>query len=190
MRYTAAAMPVSRRYFAPGQLQFITSSVYRRRKLFDSSRLRGVFAEVLRQLREETGFLLIGWVLMPEHFHLLIKPEPAESTSALLQELKKRSAQQIISILSENQQHAWCRTMLVGFCLPPTVHSDSHYRVWNRRFYPYGVYSDKKRLEKLDYMHNNPVKRALVQSPEQWPWSSYRYYYLNDSSLLSMDPLV
>ena len=40
------------------------------------------------------------------------------------------------------------------------------------------------------YMHNNPGKRGLVRSPEQWPWSSYRYYYLNDSSLLSMDALV
>ena len=89
-------MSVSRRYFAPGQLQFITSSVYRRRKLCDSPRLRGVFVEVLRQLRQETGFLLIGWVLIPEHFHLLIKPEPAECTSALLQELKKQSAQQIV----------------------------------------------------------------------------------------------
>ena len=45
VRYTDAAMPVSRRYFAPGQLQFITSSVYRRRKLFGSPRLRGVFVE-------------------------------------------------------------------------------------------------------------------------------------------------
>jgi len=190
MQYTGARMPVSRRYFAPGQLQFITSSVYRRLKVFDSPRLRGVFVDVLRQLRQEKGFLLIGWVLMPEHFHLLMKPEPAESTSAVLQELKKRSAQQIISILSGNRQHPWCRTMLAAFRLPPTVHSDSHYRVWNRRFYPYGVYSDKKRIEKLDYMHNNPVKRGLVQSPDQWPWSSYRFYYLNDSSLLSMDHLA
>ena len=187
MRYTDAATPVSRRYFAPGQLQFITSSVYRRRRLFDSLRLRGLFVEVLRQWRQVTGFLLIGWVLMPEHFHLLIKPEPAESTSAILQELKKRSAQQIIPILSANQQHAWCRAMLAGFRLPPTVHCDSYYRVWNRRFYPYGVYSHEKRLEKLNYMHNNPVKRGLVQSPDEWPWSSYRFYYLNDSSHLSMD---
>jgi len=80
--------------------------------------------------------------------------------------------------------------MLAGFRLPLTVHSDSYYRVWNRRFYPYGVYSEKKRLEKLDYMHNNPLKRGLVQSPEQWSWSCYRYYYLNDTSLLSMDRLV
>ncbi len=74
--------------------------------------------------------------------------------------------------------------------LPPSVHSDSRYRVWERRFYPYGVYSEKKRLEKLNYMHNNPVKRGLVRSPEEWPWSSFRFYYLNDTSLLSMDKLV
>ena len=87
-------MPVSRRYFASRQLQLITSSVYRRRKVFDSTRLRNVLVEVLRLSRQERGFLLIGWVLMPEHFHLLIRSEPAENTSAVLQELKKRSAQQ------------------------------------------------------------------------------------------------
>ena len=71
--------------------------------------------------------------------------------------------------------------------LPPSVHSDSRDRVWQRRFYPYSVYSEKKRLEKLNYVHNNPVKRGLVSSPEEWPWSSFRFYYLADSSLLSMD---
>jgi len=190
MRYTALAMSVSRRYFAPGQLQFITSSVYRRLKLFDCPHLRSAFVEVLREYRQEKGFLLIGWVLMPEHFHLLIRPEPAESTSGLMQELKKRTAQRIVCILSKDQTYPWCRKMLAGLRLPPSVHSDSHYRVWQRRFYPFGVYSQKKRLEKLNYMHNNPVKRGLVRSPEEWPWSSYRFYYLNDTSLLSMDRLV
>jgi hypothetical protein len=39
-------------------------------------------------------------------------------------------------------------------------------------------------------MHNNPVKRGLVRSPEEWSWSSFTFYYLNDLSLLSMDKLV
>jgi hypothetical protein len=93
-----------------------------------------------------------------------------------LQELKKRTAQRVVPVLTENQGHAWCRKMLNGLRLPPSVHSDSHYRVWERRFYPYGVYSEKK--------------RGLVRSPEEWPWSSFRFYYLNDTSLLSMDKLV
>ena len=57
------------------------------------------------------------------------------------------------------------------------------------RFYPFNVYSERKRLEKLDYMHNNPVKRRLVSSPDQWPWSSSRFYHLNDTSVLSVDRL-
>jgi REP-associated tyrosine transposase len=71
--------------------------------------------------------------------------------------------------------------------LPASVHDQSAFRVWQRRFYPLGVYSDKKRLEKLNYMHNNPVKRSLVASPDQWPWSSFRYYHLGDASVLKMD---
>ena len=60
-------MPVSTRHFAPGPLQFITSRTYRRTKLFDSRRFRCDFVEVLRQSRREAGFLLLGWVLRPEH---------------------------------------------------------------------------------------------------------------------------
>ena len=90
-------MPFYGRHFEPGELQFITTSTYRRLKLFDSDRFRRTFVEVLREVRQETGFLLIGWVLMPEHFHLLIKPVPAEATSRFMQELKKRTAQRIVS---------------------------------------------------------------------------------------------
>jgi putative transposase len=183
-------MPFYGRHFEPGELQFITTSTYRRLKLFLRDRFRCIFVEVLREVRQETGFLLIGWVLMPEHFHLLIKPEPAEATSRFMQELKKRVAQRIISVLGDGEQHPWCRRMLAGLRLPPTVHSDCRYRVWQRRFYPFNVYSEKKRLEKLDYMHNNPVVRGLVSSADQWRWSSFRFYYLDDSSLLSMDRLV
>jgi putative transposase len=54
----------------------------------------------------------------------------------------------------------------------------------------FGVYSEKKRLEKLNYMHNNPVKQGLVKSPGGWPWSSFRFYACNDSSVLRMEPLA
>jgi len=81
-----------------------------------------------------------------------------------MQELKKRTAQTIIAALVENQAHAWCRHLLTRLRLPSTVHCDSRYRVWQRRFVPFNVYMERKRLEKLDYMHNNPVKRRLVSS--------------------------
>jgi hypothetical protein len=55
---------------------------------------------------------------------------------------------------------------------------------------PFNVFTEKKHMQKLDYMHNNPVQRRLVSSPHQWPWSSYRFYYRNDSSVLAMDRLA
>jgi REP element-mobilizing transposase RayT len=48
--------------------------------------------------------------------------------------------------------------------------------VWQRRFCDLNVWSARKRMEKLQYMHHNPVKRKLVEEPEQWRWSSFRSY--------------
>jgi len=63
----------------------------------------------------------------------------------------------------------------------------AHYRVWNRRGYHMNILSDKKISEKLDYMHNNPAVSGLVAQPGDWPCSSWRYYYLEDRSVLAMD---
>jgi len=184
------SVPIYGRHFEPGQLQFITTSTYRRSRVFTCQRFCWTFFETLRQLRQETGFLLIGWVLMPEHFHLLIRPQPAEATVRFMQELKKRSAQEIIAALARNQHHPRCRTLLARLRLPPTVHSDAYHRVWQRLYIPFTASTEKKHMEKLDYMHNNPVKRRLVNSPDQWPWSSFRFYDRNDASVLTMDRLA
>jgi putative transposase len=63
------------------------------------------------------------------------------------------------------------------------------YLLWNRRFHPFNVHTEEKRREKLNYMHNSPVKRGLVSSPGDWPWSSWRYYFLHDASAVRMDRL-
>jgi putative transposase len=111
---------------------------------------------------------------MPDHFHVLVRPGPEYSTSSIVKEIKTADVPS-------------CRTLLRSFRLPPTVNDEAHYRVWRRRFVPFNVYTENKRLQKLDYMHNNPVTRRLVSSAAQWPWSSWRFYYLEDRSVLEMD---
>ena len=54
--------------------------------------------------------------------------------------------------------------------------AEQEQRVWQRRFYDFNVWGQRKRVEKLRYMHRNPVKRGLVLDPELWEWSSYRTY--------------
>jgi hypothetical protein len=58
---------------------------------------------------------------------------------------------------------------------------------WNRRGHDFNVYRVQRSMEKLDYCHRNPITRGLVDLPEQWRWSSYRYYELHDRSVLEMN---
>jgi hypothetical protein len=60
---------------------------------------------------------------------------------------------------------------------------------WQARFYDFNVYSDEKKNEKLDYMHANPANRGLVRHPQDWPWSSWSFYFGSESGLIAMDPV-
>jgi len=106
-------------------------------------------------------------------------------TPLIMKGLKEESAKRIIKTLRENPPYPWCRKTLARLRLPSTVHDESHYRLWQRRFYPFNVFSEHK--QKLDYMHSNPVSRGLLSAPGDWPWSRSRFYYWQDASILRMD---
>jgi REP element-mobilizing transposase RayT len=98
-------MPFYHRVSSCGELQFITTRTYRCTPLFLSDRFRRCFVQSLEEVRQELHFLLIGWVLMPEHFHVLIKPDPAETTPLIMKGLKEESAKRIIRTLRENLRY-------------------------------------------------------------------------------------
>ena len=174
-------------YYGANHLHYLTKSVYRRVRIFDSDRFRVNFVRTLDDLRTELGFKIIGYVLMPEHCHLLIWPSELVNPSQVLQRLEDRTALFVLKSLRRNLGYAWCQRVLSGLKLPPSVHHHAHHRVWQRGCYDMNIWSEKKRLEKLNYMHNNPVKRRLVAQPGDWPWSSWRFYHLEDASILAMD---
>jgi putative transposase len=174
-------------FYGRNHLHYLTANIYRKARIFDSQRYKRKFTRTLDNLRAELRFKIIGYVLMPEHFHLLIWPGRAANPSQIMQKLSERTANFILRNLGQNLSFPWRQRVLNRFELPPTVHHHAHYRVWNRRGYDMNIWSEKKIHEKLDYMHNNPVVRGLAAQPGDWPWSSWRYYYLEDSSVLAMD---
>ena len=178
-----------RHFYGLNHLHYLTTSTYRRARIFDSERFKRGFISTLADLRSEFYFKIIGYVLMPEHFHILIWPTAAANPTQIMPQLKERTAKFILKNLRQNFQLPWCEKMLARVRLPPTVHDHAHFRVWQRRFYDMNIWSPNKRDEKLNYMHNNPGQRGLVAQPGDWPWSSWRYYFLNDASLLTMDPM-
>jgi len=176
-----------KRYYGLNDLHYITTSTYRRARLYDSERFRNHWVATLGELRCELGFKIVGYVLMPEHFHALLWPRAEANPSQILQKLADRTALFILKDLRENLGFPWCRRMLARVKLPATVHHHAHFRVWQRKGYDMNIWRARKVQEKLNYRHNNPVKRGLVKEPGDWPWSSWRYYFLNDASLLATD---
>jgi putative transposase len=88
---------------------------------------------------------------MPEHVHLLISEPEQGKLSTALQMLKQITANKLMSYA------------------PAGI-------FWQARYYDFNVWSERKRIEKLRYIHRNPVKRGLCESPEDWEWSSFRHH--------------
>ncbi len=156
-----------KRYYGAGYLHFITSSCYQRRALLGSSRRRDLFLEILEQVRRRYRFVVVGYVVMPEHFHLLLSEPERGNPSVVMQVLKQRFARRMLRRLRARAPLA--QGLLWGNALEAG-------HIWQRRFYDFVVWSAHKRREKLRYMHRNPVQRGLVREPEQWAWSSFRHY--------------
>jgi putative transposase len=137
--------------------------------LLDSDRSRDRFVSILEQTRQRFRFVVVGYVVMPEHVHLLITEPDVGTPSTAMQVLKQRTAR---ALLPRRNHRNPRQGELFG---------ETRRVFWQARFYDFNVWTTKKRIEKLRYMHRNPVKRGLVDSPEQWRWSSYRFYLLDEN---------
>jgi putative transposase len=168
-----------KRIYSQGHLHFITFSCYRRLPLLKAARARDIFVNELGRLRDEMRFHLIGYVVMPEHVHLLLSEPPQGTPSTVLQKLKLRVARKLRK-----------RTRTVSaqqLRLPFAERGEPLRAFWQARFYDFNVYSKGKKQEKLHYMHANPVIRRLVKHPKDWPWSSWSFYERGQAGLIRID---
>ena len=159
------------RTYGAHHLHFITCSCYRRLPFLNRARSRDRFLALLEQVRTRYRFVVVGYVVMPEHIHLLISEPEVGSPSKVMQVLKQRTAR---ALLPKRKRRNPLQRDLFGNGAQPRA-------FWQARFYDFNVWTTRKRVEKLRYMHRNPVKRGLVESPEQWAWSSYRFYSLDEA---------
>jgi len=103
---------------------------------------------------------------MPEHVHLLFTEPERGNPSLVMAAMKQTFARRLLRERARSGAETdslWSTPVAVG-------------HVWQRRFYDFVVFTDDKRVEKLRYMHRNPVQRGLVLAPEEWLWSSFRHY--------------
>ena len=156
-----------KRFQQTGSLHYITFTCYHRAPLLEAPDARDTFERVLERVRRWYGFFITGYVVMPEHIHLLVsEPERGELATAM-QMLKQIVARKLSGVQPGGPPF---RPSLKGGAVEVSKH------FWQKRYYDFNVWSEAKRIEKLRYMHRNPVKRGLAEKPEDWAWSSFRHY--------------
>jgi putative transposase len=136
----------------------ITFSCFHRFQYLGSARARALFEDALERVRFRRRFVVAGYVVMPEHVHLLIG-EPTKGTVAdVIHALK-------LSVTLRRTERPF----------------------WQARYYDFNVHNEEKRVEKLRYMHRNPVVRGLVTRPDDWRWSSFHHYATGETGVVEIE---
>ncbi|MFZ0312193.1 MAG: transposase [Candidatus Korobacteraceae bacterium] len=169
------------RWHGGHDLHFITFSCYGRQPLLASACHRELFLKVLEEVRRRHQWVVIGYVVMPEHVHLLVSEPHERPLATAIQALKLGFARRV---LAEERRH---RPGLETRETQGTRKTALPHHVWQARYYDFNVCTPAKRVEKLRYMHRNPVRRGLVAAPELWPWSSFRAYAYQERGLVRVN---
>jgi putative transposase len=175
-----------RRFHEPGQAHELTFSCYHRLPLLGREQTCRWLAAAINQARTELGFHLWAYVFMPEHVHLLLWPGAAPfDTSTVLWKIKQPVARRAIAFI-RRVNDAWLEKL--------TIHRGDGKLEW--RFWQVGGGYDRNLWEPLTayrvvaYFHENPVRRGLVSRPEEWQWSSARWYAGIRPVPLEIDPTL
>jgi REP element-mobilizing transposase RayT len=137
---------------------YVTVNLRRSLETFDTLEYR-MMIDVLESARARLGFLLCGYVLMPDHWHALIWTAYPLTISQVIHDVKKVAARRL--------------HQLRGTKGP----------VWQHQFWDRFVRHEKEYAARFDYMHLNPVRKRLVSKPGEWRWSSYNNFALEHDAV-------
>jgi len=150
-----------KRFHETRGLHFLTFSCYHRQPSLQTAAACTTFLSALERVRQSHSLCVYGYVVMPEHVHLLVNEPERGSLAQPMQSLKQGVARR----LALRAQDPF----------------------WQARYYDFNVWSERKFVEKLRYIHRNPVHRGLVARPEDWPWSSFRHNATGETGVVEIE---
>ena len=148
------------------QSHFLTFSCYHRQPLLRDLQMETTFLLALEQIRRRFQMVVFGYVVMPEHVHLLVSEPGVRALSDAMQVLKTRVA---IEARKLGKRSAGG--------LP----------FWQARYFDHNVRNYAGFVTQLRYIHRNPVKRGLCSAPELWPWSSFRAWAFGEDGVVEVE---
>ncbi len=166
----------------PHAAYFVTSTVVAWLPIFTTAARCDILIESLEYCRLQKGLKIYAWVVLDNHFHAILS---APSLPRVLADFKRYTAQRVLERL-EKENVEWLLNQFQYFRAKHKTESTR--QVWQEGSHPQEIMDDEMMLQKLDYIHHNPVKRGLVATAEHWRYSSAHERCLGAASVLRCDP--
>jgi putative transposase len=166
----------------PHTAQFVTSTIVEWLPVFTSGACCDILVESLLYCQAQRALLIHAWVIMDNHFHAILA---GPDLAATLGNLKKFTAKRLLEQLAIEQRE-W---LLKDLHFYRAAHKTrSEHQVWQEGVHPKAIVSDEMMLQKLEYVHSNPVQRGWVAAPEHWRYSSAHEWCPGAIPMLRCDP--
>jgi putative transposase len=168
---------------------FVTFSVIGWIDVFSRESYKEIFINSLKYCQENKGLKLHAWVIMTNHVHLIMSSN-TNKIEDIVRDLKKYTSKKIIAAIQENPIESRKEWMLNLFSFAGKSNSNNKdYQFWKQDYHPIELNSAEKLKERLDYLHENPVRSGLVWEPWHYKYSSAIDYYTNEHGLLAIERL-
>ena len=165
-----------------GNVYYLTTVVQNRLPLFTRPSFIIPLIDNFNYYRHKLNFKLIGYVIMPDHLHCIAWLCGEATVSDVMRDFKKYSAVRLVRQAEVEGKTAW----LEEFKAAGAAHGREH-RVWQEGYWDKVLFTKRFLRQKLHYMHRNPLRAGLVDSPEAYPYSSYQNYVEGDDALIEID---
>ena len=156
------------------QAEFLTVTCLEWMRVLEEDRFKDIVIDSLRFLSKEERIRVYGFVMMSNHFHLIWQMLGDHKRDDVQRDLLKFTSQQILKIL-RNEKSDMQEKLLVQT-------KDRKYQVWERNSLGVPLWSPEIFWQKLEYIHHNPVKAGLCEYPEDYKYSSARFYLKNEKN--------
>ncbi|MBI3193562.1 MAG: transposase [Ignavibacteriae bacterium] len=160
---------------------FVTTTVVEFTRVFGQHELCDLLVHNIKHYQEKYKFEVLGYVIMPSHFHWIVELEPSNGTiSDIMRDIKKYSAWDIMEWIEKTGNES-LRDLFYDNAKP---FPGQKRKFWMHRFDDEVIRNTEMLKVKLEYIHNNPLKAGLVGEQSDYKYSSARNYYLGDHSVL------
>ncbi|MBM3289183.1 MAG: transposase [Candidatus Hydrogenedentes bacterium] len=168
----------------PDGLYFLTCTIVDWLPVFQSRPYFDIITHSLAFCRANKGMRLYAYVIMENHLHLVVG---APDLSGVMRAFKGFTAREIVALAEATGRTGLLNELMVR---KKRTKESSQHQVWQEGSHPQRIYDDDVLNQKIEYIHNNPVRRGYVDAPEHWRYSSARNYYVDDHSVLEIDALA